>query len=290
VSGVASPIKVGIAGSLTILASLLFYQSILYNHPVETRTVGFLQETAYVILALVTVGLFASLVGATAYLKQRRSDNNARSSSPTLVTLSLTLNDKASFRVFLLSGMLYGILFGFLSSSVIYRPSGVFSDGYSTEIPAAMTVLCCGPLGQMPQFVVYLTQQIAILIIPMNVILLVIVSWLVGLNAGMGTFAFKNRPERGGGKWLWGLGAIIGLFTACPSCAGFFLLTMLGLTGAVGLALTLSSLQGAFIGVGLPILLITPILTSRRIPFRGECFVKPRDQTESKTRLDASME
>jgi len=283
-SRLASPANLSVLGFSTIFASLLSYQWILYSSPVETRNIGILQETAYAVLVLLVVGLLIALVGATGYLRQRPSKNVRGSSSPTLVALSLALSDKGSFRVFVLSALLYGILFGFLSSLIIYRPSGVLSDGYVAKIPSALSVLCCGSIGQMPQFVIYLTQQFAILIIPMNVILLVTVSWLVGLNAGMGTFAYKNRPERDSGKWLWGFGAIVGLFTACPSCAGFFLLTMLGLTGAVGLTLNLSSLQGAFIAVGLPILLITPILTSRRIPSYGECSIKPRDSM--KLRVD----
>ena len=238
---------------------------------------GFLQETAYLVLALMIVGLLALLVGGTLYLRQPWSKNFERSHSRTMMALSFALNDKASFRIFVLSASLYGLLFGFLSSSIAYRPSGVLSEGSSVNIPTSLAVLCCGVLGQMPQFVIYLSQQFALLIIPMNLILLVTVSWLVGLNAGMGVFAYKNRPDQSRGKWLWGFGAIVGLFTACPSCAGFFLLTMLGLTGAIGLALALSSFQGAFIGVGLPILLITPILTTRQIPSYRECFINRRE-------------
>jgi len=126
----------------------------------------------------------------------------------------------------------------------------------------------------MPQVVIYLTQQFALLIIPANLILLVTVSWLVGLNAGIATFAYKNRPETASGRWLAGFGAIVGLFTACPSCAGFFLLSILGLAGAVGLALTLSSLQAVFIMIGLPILLTAPVLTSRRMSIDQECFIR----------------
>lgn len=118
----------------------------------------------------------------------------------------------------------------------------------------------------MPQFVVYLTQQFAILIVPVNLILLFAVSWLVGINAAIATYAYKNRSSNVRRQWFGGLGAIVALFTACPTCAGFFLLTMLGLGGAVTFALTLSSLQGVFIAVGLPMLLITPVLTAQQIP------------------------
>jgi len=254
----------------------------MYYYPVETRFIGFLQETAYLVLALMIVGLVALLIGATQYFSQHQSKKFAGSPSRTMITLSLSLNDKASFRIFVLSALLYGLLFGFLSSSIAYRPSGVLSDGSSVNFPSSLAVLCCCVLVQMPQFVIYLSQQFAILIIPINLILLVTVSWLVGLNAGMSMFAYNNRPDQSRGKWLWGFGAIVGLFTACPSCAGFFLLTMLGLTGAIGLALTLASLQGAFIGVGLPILLVTPILTSRRIPSSQECFIRPHEPTKTR--------
>jgi hypothetical protein len=269
-------------GGLTIFASLLFYQSILYYYPVGTQNIGFLQQIASVVLALVLLGIFASVAGATNYFMRQPSRPVVGSSSLTLTTLSLALNDKHSFRAFVLSALIYGLLFAFFSSLIVYRPFGVFSYSYGVNVPSALSVLCCGGLGQMPQFVIYLTQQFAILIIPTNLILLVTVSWLVGLNAGIGVFAYKNRPEAANRRWMWGFGAIVGLFTACPSCAGFFLLTMLGLTGAVGLALTFSSLQGAFIGVGLPILIITPILTSRRIPSNRECLIKVKDSTATK--------
>jgi len=118
----------------------------------------------------------------------------------------------------------------------------------------------------MPQFVVYLTEQFAILIVPVNLILLFAVSWLVGLNAAIATYAYKHRAGSVGSRWVGGLGAIVAVFTACPTCAGFFLLTTLGLTGAVGLALTLSSLQSLFIAIGLPLLMAAPVMTARRIP------------------------
>ena len=273
------PVMTIVLGGSTILTSLLVYQWIITTYPVGSSSAGFLRETAYVVLALVLLGLFASIAGATSYFIHRSSGKAAVTSSLTLTTLSLALNDKGSFRAFVLSTVIYGLSFGFFSSFIVYRPFGAFSESYSVNVPSALPVLCCGPFGQMPQFVIYLTQQFAVLIIPSNLILLVTISWLVGLNVGIGAFAYKNRPEGASAKWLTGFGAIVGLFTACPSCAGFFLLNMLGLAGAVGLALTFSSLQGAFIGVGLPILLLTLVLTSRRIPSNGECFIKLEDST-----------
>ena len=286
----SSPIRISVLGGFTIVASLFFYHSILFNYPVETRNIEFLRQIAYVVLGLVLLGLFVSFAGATSYFMHRPLETDAVASSLTVMALSLALNDKGSFRTFVLTASVYGLLFGFFSSFIVYRPLGIFSNTYGASAPSSLPILCCGPLGQMPQFVIYLTQQFAILIIPANIILLVTVSWLVGLNAGIAAFAYKNRPETSGGRWLTGFGAIVGLFTACPSCAGFFLLTMLGLTGAVGLALTISSLQTVFIAIGLPILLITPILTSRRMSINGKCFVKLEHSAESQSMKSTAVD
>jgi len=277
-----SPITVVVLGFSTILTSLIFYQWIVSTYPVETQSIGLLRETAYLVLTLVLLGLFASLTGATSHFTHRPSGKVAGTSSLTLTTLSLALNDRDSYRAFILSTMIYGLVFGFFSSFIVYRPFGAFSESYGVKVPSALAVLCCGPVGQMPQFVIYLTQQFAVLIVPTNLILLVILSWLVGLNSAIGVFAYKNRPEGASAKWLTGFGATVGLFTACPSCAGFFLLNMMGLAGAVGVAITFSSLQGAFIGVGVPILLVTMTLTSRRIPSNQACFIKLRDSTATR--------
>jgi len=182
------------------------------------------------------------------------------------MVLSLALNEKLSFRAFILASLIYGVFFAFVSSFLVFQPLGRFSETNGVTIPSALSVICCGPLGQMPQFVVYLTQQFAILVVPVNLILLFAVSWLVGLNAAIASYAYKHRSSSVGSHWMGGLGAIVALFTACPTCAGFFLLTMLGFTGAVTFALTLSSLQSLFIAVGLPLLVIAPIVTAQRIP------------------------
>ena len=280
----SSPIKTSVLGGLTVFASLLFYEGVLSNVPVQTSSIEFLQLTAYSVLGFLLLGLFLALSGATTYFARIRS-NNRSTISLTARSLSLALNDRRSFRVFVGASLFYGVLFGFFSSFVVFRPVGFFSDNYSASIPSANAIVCCGPLGQMPQFVIYLSREFALLVIPANLILLVVVSWLVGLNAGIAAFAYANRPKTAAGRWFIGLGAVVGLFTACPSCAGFFLLTMLGLTGAVGLALTLSSLQTVFIAVGLPILLAAPILAARGIGSNAECFIQDRTSETPRVRV-----
>ena len=262
----SSPIKISVLGGLTILASLSAYQSILSRYPLDTRNIELLERTTYLVLFLVFTGLCLALIGATRFFMRSSLKNRETKPSLTATVLSLALNDRQSFRAFVLASLIYGLFFGFLSSFLVFQPLGRFSETNGANVPSVLSVVCCGPLGQMPQFVVYLTEQFAILIVPLNLILLFAVSWLVGLNAAIATYAYKHRAGSFGNRWMGGLGAIVGLFTACPTCAGFFLLTMLGLTGAATLALTLSSLQSLFIAIGLPLLMAAPIVTARHIP------------------------
>ena len=260
-----SLITISFLGGLTILTSVLFYQWILSSYPIGTRSIRLLVQSAYVVLALVLVGVILVLTGVTRYLMRSPRENTATNSLLSGIVISLALNDKRSFRAFILGSLLYGLFFAFVSSFIVYQPTGGFSETYGVSVPSVVPVICCGPLGQMPQFVVYLTQQFAILIVPVNLILLVAVSWLVGLNAAIATYSYANRSSNPRTKWLGGLGAFVGLFSACPTCAGFFLLTMLGLAGAVSFALTLSSLQAVFLAVGFPLLLLAPVATARRV-------------------------
>ena len=259
-------VKISFLGSLTVLASLLFYQSILSTYPVEIRNIALLDEIAYVVLILLLVGLGLPLIGATHYFIQLPIMKITKAPSSTVILLSQALNDMRSFRAFVLASLVYGIFFGLVSGLIVYQPQGAISESYGVSVPSTLAVICCGTVGQMPQFVVYFTQQFAILIIPINLILLLTISWLVGLNVAITTYSCKNRSSSLRNHWFGGLGAIVGVFSACPTCAGFFFLTMLGLAGAVTFAITLSSLQLVFASVGLPLLLLTPTLAARKMP------------------------
>jgi len=183
------------------------------------------------------------------------------------------ISDGRSAKAFALAGLGYGLFFGVVSSTLVFQPGLSFSDAYGVRVPSVVPVLCCGTIGQVPQLVVYVTQQFAILIIPLNLILLFTMSFLVGLNAAVATYAYANRPVMAGSRWIGGVGAVVGFFTVCPTCAGFFLLATAGPSGAVALALTLSSLQTIFIATSIPILAIAPILASRRLSNVTACAI-----------------
>ncbi len=255
-----------ILGASTILGALIYYQAVLSRFLVEsTGRRGILEDNAYATLIIILVALALTIFGVTRLAQGTRLDDVKRNSSTIMNILPTVLRDKRYSRIFILSALAYGIFFGGLSGTFVYQPGVTFSEMYLVRVPSALPVVCCGPFGQMPQLVVYLTQDFAVVLVPVNLVLVFTVSWLVGLNAAIASFTYQNRPGRAGRQWFSGLGAIVGLFTACPTCAGFFFLTTIGLTGAVSAALTLASLQALFIAIGIPLLVLTPLLTSRRM-------------------------
>jgi hypothetical protein len=266
-------------GSLLVFGSVLWYQIGLETSTiVASSEVGVLEEMAYATLVSIFVGLLLAFWGLSEFIRQTRPANGVDSSSLLIGRLSMIVQDKRSMRVFVYAAFAYGLLFAIVSSTLVFQPSLTFSRTYGVSVPSIVPVVCCGSFGLMPQFVIYFTQQFAVLIVPENLVLLCVLSWLVGLNAATVNYAYTSRAPSTGTRWIVGLGALFGLFTICPTCAGLFFLATVGLGSAVALTVTFSSLQSFFIAVGIPTLLLAPVVATRRM-FNGEaCPVKVDDQ------------
>lgn len=111
----------------------------------------------------------------------------------------------------------------------IYRPDNI-SDIYGVSIPS-LVITSYGPIGYVPTIAAYFTEHIGLLIIPINLIITVVVSALVGLNTVISLYAFANRPKNkksstaatSSSSILGALGASTSLFAACPTCASFYI-------------------------------------------------------------------
>lgn len=254
---------------MLVIACLSWYQALSSTSPIQGANIGILQQSANITIALLVIGLIAVFVGATSYIRSKSRDRFSDIISPKTIVLR-AMGDRKSFRVFLVVAIIYGIFFSFASSLAVYRPSGLSIAGGAVMPPSIVSVVCCGPLGQMPQFVVYLTQQFAFLVIPLNMILLFAAAWLVGLNAAIATYSYQSESVRTSRSWMGGFGAVVALFSACPTCAGFFLLALLGLSSAVPFALTIAYLQGLFVLSGFPLLLLAPLLAARQVRTKND--------------------
>lgn len=162
---------------------------------------------------------------------------------------------------------------------MLYKPELTFTD-YGLPPPMAELSLCCGFPGQMPMIYATFTEHWGFQLIPLNLVLLVAVSFLVGLNFALmsKTFAMARK-----GKGLGIFGATTGIFVACPTCAGttFFLLMNLGITttttaATIFLTTYQLELQTIFMVLSIPALLVTPLIMARNIrrSSRESCSIK----------------
>lgn len=269
----ARSIQAILIGTALVTGGLSYYQGLSNLVHVGGLDSDLLAPSGYAVTVLLLTGLALIFWGLTNVIRSIGLDSS-RNSSLTTRVMSVVAREKPYSLVFAMSGLVYAVIFGLVSSIVVYQPGIQFSSTYGVRVPSTVEVVCCGSFGQLPQFVLYLTQNLAILFIPINVILLLAISWLVGLNVSLAVFAYRNRSPLSGPGWFGWFGALVGLFTACPTCAGFFLLSILGLSSGVSFALVFSSTQGVFVATGFLLLLLTPLITAKRLGSQGRAICR----------------
>lgn len=189
------------------------------------------------------------------------------------------INNKRSKHVFLISAIGYGIFFAFTSGIIIYKPDINATDYGFPKPPHIELSPCCDLPGYMPMIFAFFTEHVGLQIIPLNLLLLVTVSFLVGLNFAISSTVFSIAKS--GGK-LGAFGAITGLFVGCPTCAGTAFTMLFGFgTGATTFTLFLTSfeaqVQTIFIAISIPVLLVTPLMMAKKIRSQnGSCAIDPK--------------
>ncbi len=228
------------------------------------RNEGFVVGYAYFVIALTASGLSVLFYGATSVLTNWSVDEASENSSTPSV-IAQVFSKRRNLRLFLLSAFAYGIFYAIASGIIIFQPAWNLSEVYHVGIPSLAVATCCGPVGETPEAVVYVTQHLGVLLVPINLVLLFLLSWLVGLNASLAAFALSFRTGHIGLGWFGGIGAFIGLFTSCPTCAGLAIIALLGGTGTLSVAFFLGPLQSLFVGLSIPILVASPIMSMRSL-------------------------
>ena len=176
--------------------------------------------------------------------------------------IAKTTADSKSKKIFVVTFIVYSIFFSLTAGLIVYQPDVTFSHDYDVIVPSAHMNACCGEPGYMPRIIVYITEHIGLQIIPINLLLVVIVSYLVGLNTALAVRAISITKKSGG---LTSIGAATGLFVACPTCVSTFFAIFIGSSGAVTFTVILTQLQTFFVGITIPILLLTPMLIAKKI-------------------------
>jgi hypothetical protein len=179
-----------------------------------------------------------------------------------LSIIAKTTMDAKSRKIFIVTFIVYGIFFSLTAGLIVYQPDVIFSYHYDAIVPSAHMNACCGEPGYMPTITVYMTEHIGLQIIPINLLLVVIVSYLVGLNTTLAVKAISITKKSGG---LTSIGATTGLFVACPTCVSTFFAIFIGSSSAVTFTVILTQLQTLFVGITIPVLLLTPIIIAKKL-------------------------
>ena len=108
------------------------------------------------------------------------------------ILVQLAFGNKRYFRIFLIATIVYGILFSQISSILVYR-SQSFKYLYGINNIPSVTTITYGPVGYAPALSIYITDHIGLFIFPINLLILIAVSVLVGFNIMFSIFALRLR-------------------------------------------------------------------------------------------------
>jgi hypothetical protein len=248
-------------GFVSIAILFLIYAR-LGNTEITPSTVSSIERLGIGFYAMMVLALGAIGYGFHQYHKQKVEAGNEDNFS---IIAQVTWN-KRSWQIFVATSIGYGIFFALTSGILVYQPDVVFSQHYGVVVPSAEIAPCCGDVGYVPKILVYVTDHIGLQVIPINLILQITVSYLVGLNTSIAANAFTIL-KRGAG--MGSVAATTGLFIACPTCAGTFLSLFVSTSGAVAFTLAITQLQTIFIAITIPLLVFTPIIMAKKIKSSG---------------------
>ena len=263
--------KLIVLGFVTIGILFFFYDR--YQNPelFTPEAIDSIQRIAYGFYIVLIVSF-----GAIAFGMYRFHKGKVEGGQKDLSTIiALTTWNKKSRRILTVTFIGYGVFFSLVSGTLVYQPEINFATDLGEEIPSAFVAPCCDAFGYMPKILVYITEHVGLQIIPLNLVLQVIVSYLVGLNVAIAVNAYTISKK---GRGMSTIGAAAGLFIACPTCAGTFLSIFIGTASGIAISIALVQLQTFFIAISIPVLLITPYIMARKLRNAdGSCKIQPTE-------------
>lgn len=244
-----------------------------------TKSLSYLGLTVILFLigSLITIGYGVYRICLSQKMKEVQSINTKRDiimmTVPVIVDI---ISQRRRYQVVFVTVLLsYALLFALVSQIIIFKPGVSFSKIYQVAIPSWIVTPCCNLPGLVPTFTAYLSDDLIIFITPLNLILTVILSTLVSVNITLALYMFQTSRSKNtaNNSCFSGVGIAMGLFTACPTCAGTFFSTITGLiTAGTSSALATASatsfivpFQVLFIVISISVLLASPYLTIKAL-------------------------
>lgn len=261
--------KLIILGVATIVSIFIIYARYQDPELITPDSIDTIQRIAYGFYIILVTAF--GVIGYGMYKYHKEKVENKEKNIITIIALC-TSSNKAR-KIFALTFIVYGIFFSLISGTLVYQPEVNFVTHYGATIPSGFVSPCCDEFGYMPKIIVYLTEHVGLQIIPINLVLQIIVSYLVGLNMSIAISVYTISKK---GSGISTIGAATGLFIACPTCAGTFLAIFVGTASGIALSIAIAQLQTLFIAVSIPVLLVTPFVMAKKLRnLDGSCKIDP---------------
>ena len=262
VSSVNTGKKLIILGFVVIGVLFLIYGRYQNSELLTPSAIDPIQRLAYGFYVMLMLSFGAIAFGMYRYHKEKVKRHQENPAADLFGIIALVTQTKKAQKIFVITFILYGSFFSLVSGTLVYQPEVNFVTHYGATIPSGFVAPCCDELGYMPKIIIYLTEHVGLQIIPINLVLQLIVSYLVGLNASIAVSAYRlSKKNRGAGT----IGAAAGLFIACPTCAGTFLSIFVGTASGIAFSIAITQLQTLFIAVSIPVLVAIPFMMAKKL-------------------------
>ena len=256
-----SGFRMAFIGLFSLILAFIIYSRLISPAGQTTMIIPELKNLAYAILAITFMSV--SSIGYGIY-RILISEHQGAVNGSALYYIAMIFSDDKYLKIMVISSIMYGIIFGFLSQIFIYKNDISFIEQGIT-IPSVNIVPCCNIPGYVPMLTAYLTDHFLVLLIPINIILAITVSALVGFNVALSLYTFKFiKMAKNKAPFIQSIGLTSGLFVGCPTCAGSIFSALLGISAGTTIA-TLALFQTLFIAIAIPALIISPLLMIHRI-------------------------
>ncbi len=268
-SGTNTGKKMIIFGFVVITVLFLLYYRYQDPEIITPSALDSVQRIAYGFYITLVVAFGAIAIGMNRYHREKVEGRGRDLST----IIALATWNSMSRKIFVVTFITYGIFFSLVSGTLVYQPEINFAIHYGATIPSGFVAPCCDSPGYMPKIIIYLTEYVGLQIIPINLVLQIVVSYLVGLNASIAISAFRVSKKRSSVSVI---GAATGLFIACPTCAGTFLSIFIGTASGIVLSIAITQMQTLFIAISVPVLIVTPYLMAKKLQNTdGSCKIDP---------------
>lgn len=257
-----SGFRIVFIGLFSLILAFIIYSRLTSPSEQTTVIIPELRNLAYAILAITFASLISIAYGIYRILKAEcHGEANPGS---TIYYIATVFSNNKYLKIMIISSIGYGIIFGFLSQIFVYKNNISFID-QGIMIPSVNIVPCCNIPGYVPMFTAYITDHFLVLLIPINIILAVTVSALVGFNFALSFYILKlTRISKNKISIFQSIGLTGGLFVGCPTCAGSIFSALLGFGAGTTIAV-LALFQTLFIAITIPALIITPLFMIHKI-------------------------